>query len=295
MKQKNLGIIYILGSAFFFALMNLFVNLSGDLPVFEKSFFRNLVAMAAAFVLLLRSGEGFRIGSGNLKYLLIRSIAGTIGIFCNFYAVSNMNISDASMLNKFSPFFAIIFSVFVLGEIASRFEWLTVVVAFIGAMFVAKPSLHMEAVPALIGLSGGLMAGLAYTYVRKLGTRGERGNMIVFFFSSFSCLVTLPYLIFDFHPMTGQQLVYLLLAGCAATGGQLCITKAYTKAPAKEISVYDYSQVIFAALLGFFVLGQVPDRYSVIGYVIIIAAAVAKWRYTGRQSGMSLTEGKTLN
>ena len=68
-------------------------------------------------------------------------------------------------------------------------------------------------------------------------------------------------------------------AGAAATGGQLSITKAYTKAPAKEISVFDYSQIVFAAFLGFLFLHEIPDCYSTIGYVIIIGIAVFKWWY----------------
>ncbi len=60
----------------------------------------------------------------------------------------------------------------------------------------------------------------------------------------------------------------------AATGGQLCITAAYTHAPAKEISVYDYTQVVFAAVWGFVLWGQVPDIYSIIGYIIIIGVAI---------------------
>lgn len=82
--------------------------------------------------------------------------------------------------------------------------------------------------------------------------------------------------------MSVYQIVMLLLAGAAATGGQLSITKAYTKAPAKEISVFDYSQVIFAALLGFVFLQQIPDYLSVIGYVIIIGSAIFKWNYNLR-------------
>ena len=119
------------------------------------------------------------------------------------------------------------------------------------------------------------MAGMAYTYVRALGTRGVKGPFIVFFFSAFSCVCTLPYLIFCFHPMTMAQLGTLLLAGLAAAGGQFTITAAYTYAPAREISVYDYSQIIFSAILGFFVFGQVSDAFSWLGYIIITSTAVA--------------------
>ena len=84
--------------------------------------------------------------------------------------------------------------------------------------------------------------------------------------------------------MTSWQLIFLLLAGISAAGGQFCITKAYTKAPAKEISVFDYTQVIFAALLGLVFLGQLPDILSIIGYAVIIGSAVFKWAYTAKHS-----------
>lgn len=107
---------------------------------------------------------------------------------------------------------------------------------------------------------------------------------MVAFFSGFSCLVTLPYLIFDFHPMSGMQLVYLLFAGLAAAGGQFSITAAYFHAPAKEISVYDYSQILFSAAMGFIVFGQIPDVLSWIGYALICAMAVAMFFYNNRKT-----------
>lgn len=84
-----------------------------------------------------------------------------------------------------------------------------------------------------------------------------------------------------------MQLVYLLLAGVSATGGQFCITAAYTKAPAKDISVFDYFQILFAAVLGFFFLEQIPDHLSVIGYIVIIGSAVFKWWYMKNQKSDS--------
>lgn len=279
MSKKNRGIIHIIAAAFCFALMSFFVRLSGDLPSMQKCFFRNIVAFLVAFVILCRSEDGFRMEKGNFGLLLLRSFCGCLGLICNFYAIDKINLSDANMLNKLSPFFAIVFSYFILKEKANKREWLAVIIAFTGALFVMKPSFRVEFLPALIGALGGLGAGVAYTFVRLLGKRGERGPLIVFFFSAFSTLVTLPYIIFDFHPMAAWQWAALLMAGVAAMGGQLNITAAYTYAPAKEISVFDYSQIIFAAVLGFFFFGQVPDLYSVLGYVLIIGAAVGRWWY----------------
>lgn len=275
MKDKQKGMLSIMAAAFFFAAMNVFVKLSGDLPSPQKSFFRNLIAMIFAFVILMRSGEKLQYRKKDLPMLLCRSIFGTVGILCNFYAVDHLLVSDASMLNKLSPFFVIIFSALFLKEKANTVQKISVVIAFIGALFVIKPSPDVfQNVNSLIGVLGGLGAGIAYTCVRQLGKQGVKGARVVFFFSSFSCLVLVPYLLLNYHPMTIRQLLCLIGAGLMAAGGQFSITAAYNFAPAKEISVFDYTQVVFAAILGFFFLDQIPDLYSVIGYVIIIGVAV---------------------
>ena len=272
------GIIYIVTSAFFFSLMFLFIRLTGDVPTLQKCFFRNFFALVIAVVTMIKSKVPFKIGEGNTKYLVGRSTAGLVGMVCNFYAIDKCRaISDASILNKLSPFFAIIFSVFVLKEIAGKFDWMAVVMAFVGALFVVKPTLSSESMPMIIGAIGGMGAGLAYTYVRKLGLRKENSMVVVAFFSGFTTLALIPNLIFNYTHMTSGQWIYLCLTGGAAALGQIFITKAYANAPAKEISVYDFSIVIFSAIWGVLFLEQVPDIFSVIGYVIIIGTALVRW------------------
>lgn len=283
-NKKYLGIVYIITSAFCFAFMNAFVRLAGDLPSTQKSFFRNFVALIFASIIVIKNKIPFKVQhKSNIPALLVRAGLGTVGILCNFYAIGHLVLADASMLNKMSPFFVIIFSFIFLKERLTFFQGAAVFTAFIGSLFIIKPSFNMEMFPAFLGLVGGMCAGAAYTAVRYLGNHGEKNPFIVAFFSAFSCLTTLPFLIFDYHPMTGYQLLSLMGAGLAAAGGQFSITAAYTKAPAKEISVYDYSQIIFATILGFFLFGDVPDIYSVIGYVIIIAMAVLMFLYNTKR------------
>ena len=285
MIQNNKGILLIICSAFCFALMNMMVRFAGDLPSIEKSFFRNFVAVFFAFIALKRSHTPIRVPKGALKPLLLRSIFGTMGILCNYYAIDHLMLADASILNKLSPFFAILFSFILLKEKVHPFAAGCVITAFIGSLFIIKPGMGMftTSLPAFIGLLGGLGAGIAYTYVRILGTHGVKGPFIVLFFSAFSCLVTLPYLIFDFHPMSFAQFGCLLLAGLFASGGQFTITAAYTYAPARDISIYDYSQIIFSTMLGFVFLGQIPDYLSFIGYGIIILSSLSMFLFQQKQ------------
>lgn len=283
MTKKQKAIIYIIISAFCFALMNCFVRLSGDLPTIQKSFFRNFIAMLVAGFILLKNGIGLNYNKNDIPILILRSIMGTIGILGNFYAVDHLNLSDASMLNKLSPFFAIIFSMIFLKEKPKLIQYLGVITAFIGSLFIIKPTMEFtEILPALAGTLGGMGAGAAYTAVRALGKRGVKGPLIVFFFSAFSCIVVLPWVITGFEPMKMWQLGYLLLAGIAATGGQFTITAAYSYAPAKEISIFDYTQIIFSAALGFFLFTQIPDIYSIIGYIIICSASFILFIYNNK-------------
>ena len=90
-----------------------------------------------------------------------------------------------------------------------------------------------------------------------------------------------------YSPMTMYQLFILLMAGVAASGGQFFITMAYTYAPGREISIYDYTQIIFVTGLSFVLLGQIPDSLSFVGYAVIVAASVIMFVYNGGESEKS--------
>ena len=279
-KSYYLGVFYIILSAFFFALMAVFIRLAGDLPTVEKAFFRNLVAFFVAGVMLIKSGDKIHVPKEAWFPIVMRALFGTLGLYCNFYAVDHLLLSDASILNKMSPFFAVVGSYFILKEKFTPFQGGAVFIAFLGGMLVVKPSFSsLDFLPAAIGLLGGVGAGLAYSFLRKAGTYGVKGSFVVLFFSGFSCVVSLPFMVFNFVQPTWYQFIMLLLCGASAAAGQFTITAAYYHAPAKQISVFDYTQLIFSTAMGFFIFGQTPDHWSVIGYAVIVSMAIAMFFY----------------
>lgn len=214
MSNKQKGTLFIILSAFFFAMMSLFVKLSGNLPSVEKSFFRNLIAMIIAAGILIKNKQGFSYQKKDLPLLILRASFGTIGILANFYAVDYLLLADASILQKMNPFFVIIFSYFILKEKITIKQILLIIGAFVGAMFVVKPSFqNAELLASIIAIIGAASAGLAYTLVRLLTERGVEKSKIVFFFSAFSCFVLLPFLICDYVPMNMNQFIYLFNIG----------------------------------------------------------------------------------
>ena len=279
MNNSNIlkGIFCIIIAGFGFALMSLFVKLSGDLPSMQKGFFRNIIAVFISSIPLIKHWRFINIPRNNTGWLVLisRSVFGTIGLVLNFYAISHISLADSSIIQKLSPFIIIILSYIFFKEEMTRFQFFSIIIAFIGIILIIKPSGNdIISMGALAALLGALCAGIAYTCVRYLGTHNISGEFIIFFFSSLSSLMLLPYLILDYRTMTYYQLSMLLLAGISATIGQYGVTFAYKFAAAKNISVFDYSQVLFSGIFGYMFFGEFPDFQSLIGYIIVISVGI---------------------
>lgn len=287
-KDYLKGVFFILLSAFSFALMALFVRLSGDVPFVQKTFFRNIVALAITIVSIaagiFKGGiEQYKVPKGSWIFLVLRSIGGSLGIFGNFYAIDHLILADASILNKMAPFYTVLFSFLLLKEKIKIVPLFAIITAFCGAMLVAKPSFDFsKTLPSLAGVASGFGAGFAYACVRKLGKQKCSGKIVILFFSAFSTLLAVPYMIFNFSPMTKMQTIYLLFAGISAAMGQFTITAAYYHAPASKISIFDFCQIIFSASLGYFVLNQKPDMLSIFGYAVILSMAALNFFYNNK-------------
>lgn len=279
MNNNNIlkGIFCIIIAGFGFALMSLFVKLSGDIPSMQKGFFRNIIAVFISSIPLIKHWRFINIPRNNTGWLVLisRSVFGTIGLVLNFYAISHISLADSSIIQKLSPFIIIILSYIFFKEEMTRFQVFAIIIAFIGITLIIKPSgNNIISMGALAALLGALCAGIAYTCVRYLGTHNISGEFIIFFFSSLSSLMLLPYLILDYRTMTYFQLLMLLLAGISATIGQYGVTFAYKFAAAKNISVFDYSQVLFSGIFGYMFFGEFPDFQSLIGYIIVISVGI---------------------
>ncbi len=290
--SKPKAIIMMLVSSFSFALMQLLAKMSGDLPVAQKLFFRNLLGVILLGAILWYNGAKPLGKKEHRKWLIIRSIFGTLGVATNLYALGHMHLADSTMLNRFSPFFVMVLAAIFLKETIRREHLFSLAAAFAGVLLIIKPSFTVDTLPALVGFSSALFAGSAYVVVRFLKGK-EEPLTIVFFFSLFSCIVSLPPTLIQYQAPTTYQWLALTGFGLFALGGQYFITTAYKYAPAGEISIYGYSTVIFSALLGNLVLSEMPDLWSWIGIAIVLLSAFILYRFNlSGVASVSQTEKK---
>ncbi|WP_181349282.1 DMT family transporter [Thalassobacillus sp. CUG 92003] len=271
MSDRNKGILLLLASAFGFAMMSALVKLSGDVPTVQKTLFRNLVSAVIAFGFVVYHKERLFGKKEHQTLLLSRSALGTMGMVLYFYSIDELVLSDADMLNKLSPFLLIIFSAAFLKEKARAYQVIAIIIAFIGTLLIIKPQFNFTIIPYLAGVLGAVFAAGAYTILRVLGNK-EKFYTVVFYFSFFTTIALTPFVIWFYEPMSGTQWLYLLLAGAFATVGQFGLTVAYKFAPAREISIFFYSTVVYTALISIFLFDQIPDVLSFAGYFTIFGA-----------------------
>ncbi|MEA2078132.1 MAG: DMT family transporter [Candidatus Marinimicrobia bacterium] len=261
-------------SSLSFALMSLMVRMAGDLPLFEKVFFRNLISLIIVIIIILKNGDSFWGKKENRKYLILRSLGGLVGVMLYFYCIVDMNLSDGTMLNKISPFFVILFAALFLKEKLNKHQIIAAIIAFFASLLIIKPQFDMVVLPAVMGFGSAIFAGFAYAIIRLLNIRGESSATIVFYFSLISFIVTLPGAVATFELPTTIQWVYLIGIGVFAGIGQIFMTESYRYSRASDIAPYKYFHVLFTAIIGIIFLGEFPDVMSLAGSVIIIGAFV---------------------
>lgn len=230
-KKYLTSILLMTISSLSFAIMSLMVRLSGELPLFEKVLFRNLISLIIALLIILKNRQSLLGSPGNRKYLILRGITGLAGVMLYFYSLQHLKISDATMLNKLSPFFVIVFASLFLKERMNRYQAGAIAVAFFASLLIIKPHFEVSLLPALMGMGSALFAGFAYAVIRLLKMRGESSGTIVFYFSFISLVITLPLALADFIVPTPAQFLYLLGIGVFAAFGQLFMTQAYFLCP----------------------------------------------------------------
>lgn len=272
--------------------MSVFFRLAGDLPVFQKSLARNLVAMFIPLFFIYKYKQPMFGKLSSQPLLISRSALGLIGVLFNIYAIDHMVLSDADTLMKLNPFWTILFSLIFLNEKIRKYQITAMVVAILGMLLIVKPEFSSSIIPSLVGLFSGIFAASAYTCVRALSTR-EAPYTIVFYFSLFSVIVLIPFTIFTYEPMSNLQLLYLFGAGLSAAVGQIGITLAYSFAAAKDISIFTYASIIFTALFGFILFGESPDLLATLGYVVIIGASYYMFEKARRESNATQQQSKS--
>ena len=274
MTNRAKGALFMILSAASFSAMQILIAKSAQgIPLFEQLFFRNLFAAAFAYLGVRRHQQNPFGKPENRKLLILRSVMGYLGMVCLFYATARAAQGDVAVINKMSPFIVTLLAVVFLKEKVAPYQTAALVLAFSGAVLVSNPTFNSNLFPVFVALSSAVFSGVAYTLVGALKGR-ESPNVVVFFFSAFSTLVTAVIMLRDFVVPSPAQLLMLIGIGVFALGGQMFLTHSYAMAEASQVSIFNYSGILFSMLFGYLFLGQCVSGTSAAGAALVFGAGV---------------------
>ena len=271
--------LWMIAASFFFACMGVCVKLAADsFSAAEVVFYRSILSLLMMFALV--RVRGVSIATPHWRFQLWRSASGFVSLLLYFYAITLLPLATAVTLAYTSPLFLMIYLA-LLGKMRLRHSMLgALVLGFIGVALLLRPSLRADQLlGGLIGLGGGMMAGLAYYNVKELGERGEVEERTVFYFALLSTVASGIWMtLYDFNPVDLRGGLLLLGVGVFGTAAQLAMTRAYKRGRTLMAASLAYSTVIFASLFGVLIWHEILSPASWLAISLIIASGVgATW------------------
>ena len=258
-----------------FALMGVFVKLGAPhFSAAEMVFWRSLMSMLATAVLLWREGTSLRTLRFGMH--VHRGVAGFVSLFMLFYALTQLPVATAMTLNYTSPLFvALLFGVLARHRIRPLL-WFSVVLGFVGAVLLLRPTIAPSQLwPALVGLASGAVSAVAYWNVKQLVQANEPEERVVFYFALFSTTGAFVWMLpQSWHSITLDNVGYLAGVGVCGTVAQLAMTRAYGKGSAIAAAALSYSGIVFGAILGIIVFGDLLPWIAWFGILLIIGAGM---------------------
>lgn len=262
-------------SSFTFALMFAGVKfLDGRYSPLQVLLLRYAIGLLVSLPLVLRAGRRAWTTSRPMAHG-IRALYGLVSTVLIFFAVTRMPLATVTALSFSMPLFLTMLSMPLLGEKVGWRRATATAVGFAGVLIVVDPGGELSWV-ALLAITSALFYALAVTAVRQLST-SEPAVCIYVYYSLANvviCGLAMPWL---WTPPTVVDWGVFLLIGALGAGAQYCFLVAYRNAPASIIAPFDYSQILFALLIGFLVWGELPTAQSFLGGAIIVGSGIFIW------------------
>lgn len=253
-----------------------------DVPAGQLVFFRSFFALIPVVIYLWWLGDlGTALSTDDVGGHFIRGIVGVTSMGLGFFALSRLPYPEWISLSYGAPLLTVVFAAIFLKEVVRAYRWVAVLIGLCGIVIVAAPNFSLSsgdmdsahAVGALASLGGAAMAAIAMIQVRRLVAHEKTATIVVYF--SVTCsiiaLVTLP---FGWIVPDGRQALMLVGAGLCGGVGQLLLTACYRYADTSTIAPFEYTSMIAAVVIGYFVFNEEVTATTLLGACIVISAGL---------------------
>lgn len=287
MKSNVKGILLMATAVLIFAILDgLAKYVMQTLPPAVAVFFRYLIALVLAMILIERTGRPAIIISRHIGLQFVRGLMLLASTVLNFTAITYLQLAQTAAISFTIPLWVCALSVPLLGEHVGLRRWIAVLVGFLGVLVIMRPG-TMDFHWAMFLSVGAAFCGSIYNIAtRKVGGR-DRAETSLFYVGLFGAAFAALPLPWTWQMPEGIEWLLLLGMGLAGGGGHLLLIQAHRLAPASVLAPFIYTQIVWMILIGFAVFGDVPDMWTIVGAAIVIASGIfvlARERKLGKET-----------
>jgi drug/metabolite transporter (DMT)-like permease len=292
-----LGITLKLASVVVFAGMLVCIKYLGrDIPAGQTIFVRGLISVVVLALLAWSTGRLHLLKTDNWRSHALRSLCGTVSMFCLFVAIAMIPLADLTAISFTTPLFLTVLAMVFLGERIHGFRWTALGIGFVGVLVTIGPHLsftHGASAGALVALSSAIFSAFALMFLRKM-SGGEHAITITFYFSLTFMVCSALTAIRGWPMPTSEQWLLIVGAGLFGVFGQVLMTYSYRYAEASTIAPIDYSNMIMSIVLGYLFFDEIPTLSVWIGAPLILGAGlIILWREYSLKKQLSVPSSQT--
>jgi drug/metabolite transporter (DMT)-like permease len=279
-NQPLAGALYVLIASFVLTILGALVKVvSSSLPNEMVVFFRNICALVFILPWYWYSRPFGGIRTNCLQFHLLRGITGLGAMYCFFYAIARLQLSEAYLLIATAPLFIPVIAYVWMREPVARNVRRAIIIGFFGIVLILKPGVGIFQPVALVGLGAGVFAAMAMVSIRRMSAT-EPVIRIVFYFTVLSTVLSAGPLLWSWRSPQPAIWWLLVLIGLLATIGQFFLTKGYSIAPAAQVGPFAYSNVVFAIFIGWIFWEEALDLLTWAGALLICISGIITTRRT---------------
>ncbi|HEX2020693.1 MAG TPA: DMT family transporter [Aurantimonas sp.] len=283
-SRPMLGILLKCISVVIFVGMQTAIKTGGeDIPAGEIVFFRSFFALVPVAIYLAWLGNlGTALKTDDLPGHVVRGLVGVTSMGFGFFALTRLPYPEWITISYAAPLLTVIFAAVFLKEVVRLYRWSAAIVGLLGVVVVTLPSLSVTAEPLddaqLVGIAAALVsaavAAIAMIQIRRLVRTEATATIVVYFSLTCSVIALLSSVFFDWVVPSPRQAAFLVVAGLCGGVGQLLLTSAYRYADASTVAPFEYTSMILAIAIGYFLFGEAVSLATLVGGGIVVSAGI---------------------
>jgi drug/metabolite transporter (DMT)-like permease len=276
------GIALFIAASLCFAGINTLVKLaSRGLHVLEVSWGRYAFSLLFLGFLLPRLPAKRPLASSRPALQVGRAALLIAVTLMLFVAITYIPLVDAIAIGQTTPLMVTALAGPLLGERAGAARWAAVAIGFFGVLVIIRPGLGTVHWASVVVLAAAVFNALYYISTRALASIDRPETTVIYTAIIGAAVLTLTLPFVWSRPDMGQ-LAELLALGALGFASQYLMTLAYMRAPASTLAPYTYLIIVWLAVLGYLVFGEVPDPWTAIGALVVVASGLYLYRHEAR-------------